>query len=430
MATDTIYAVSTPPGVSGVAVVRISGPDSGEVLSKLAGPLPKARQASLKQIRNPATADLIDEALVLWFPGPASFTGENMAEIQCHGSFAVLSALKLVLSGLDCRPADPGEFSRRAFDNQKMDLLDAEALDQVIQARDPAMLKIAQGQMGHERQEVFERWKTDLTQLQAACEALIDFPEDDLPDELVQQNQQKLDYLFKSVAALERRSALAQAISSGLEVLIVGPPNVGKSTLLNAIAGYERAIVTSIPGTTRDFVELDIQLGDFQVRFVDTAGLRETEDQVEKLGIERTQARLDQAALILSLHEKGCSPQNLETSASIWPVQSKGFDLAKRSVAAGEDGQRGLENLLEEIEQHFTHIYGEAMTDLSFQRDRQVFHVKQLADSLNLAKSQELLPEMQAEHLRQAAHALAHLSGTIHVEDVLDSLFSGFCIGK
>lgn len=427
---DTIYAVSTPPGVSGVAVMRISGPESGSRLLELSGSLPKPRQASLRSIRSPRTNNLIDEALVLWFPGPASFTGEDMAEIQCHGSLAVLNSLKGVLEDLGCRPADAGEFSRRAYDNQKIDFLDAEALDQVIQARDPAMLKIAQGQIGEARQGLFDSWKTDLIQLQAACEALIDFPEDDLPQDLIDQNQRKIRNLAAAVRDLEKRSKLAQAITSGLEVLIVGPPNVGKSSLLNAIAGYERAIVTEIPGTTRDFVELDVQLGDFQVRFVDTAGLRDTKDQVEKLGIERTEARFDKAALVLNLHERGHQPETLETDAQIWVVQSKTFDPKSRSIAVKEQDQPGLEKLLSNIEQELGRTYGPAMTDLAFQRDRQMFHVKQLADSIDLAQSADLLPEMQAEHLRHAADALAQLSGTIHVEDVLSGLFSGFCIGK
>ena len=428
--TSTIYAVSTPPGVSGVAIVRISGLGAGKALKKLAGPLPAPRLAALRYIRQPDRREVVDQALVLWFPGPASFTGEDLAEIHCHGSRAVVQLIGVALEQLGCRPAEPGAFSRRAFDNQKIDLLDAEALDQVIHARDPAMLRIAQGQRGSKRQEIFASWRTDITQLQAACAALIDFPEDDLPEDILQQNRAKLAHLYRSVEDLQRRSELAQSIASGLEVLIVGPPNVGKSTLLNAIAGYERSIVMSLPGTTRDFVELDIQLGDFAVRFVDTAGLREPQDAVEQVGIARTRARLNQAALILNLYESGQVPEDLETTSLVWPVQSKRFCTQTRSLAAGESQQLGLDHLLKEIQAYLGQTYGDAMTGLAFQRERQLFHVKRLAESLGCAQTPDLMPEIQAEQLRKAAQDLAHLSGTIHIEEILDSLFSRFCIGK
>ena len=286
------------------------------------------------------------------------------------------------------------------------------------------------GQLGHQWRQQFDMWREMLARLQAACEALIDFPDDDLPKDLLASNAQALKKLSEEAQALENRSALAQSLHQGLEILIVGPPNAGKSTLLNALAGYERAIVTAHPGTTRDFVELNLQLGPFQVTFVDTAGLRETKDVVEQQGVTRTKDRFKSAALILNLFDPNQTPQKIAATCPIWPVQTKGWIEKKRSIAAGDVGQAGVENLLIEILDFLQETYGSILNDISFQRERQLFHVKQFSKSLQEAQDLSLLPEMQAENLRQAASALAHLSGKIHVEEVLDELFSGFCIGK
>lgn len=430
--TDTIFALATPPGVSGVAVVRVSGPKTREILGRLIGKAksPAERQAELRRLCHPETGNLIDQGLILWFPGPRSFTGEDVVELHLHGGPAILAEIQSTLRVLGCRPAEAGEFSRRALDNNKLDLVSVEALDLMIQAQDPARLQMAQGQASRERQALFDSWRHILIRLQAACEALIDFPEDDLPDELVNQNREDLDDLTAQVRALEQRSDLAQQLDQGLEILLVGPPNAGKSTLLNALAGYERAIVTAQPGTTRDFVELDMRLGRFQVRFVDTAGLRETEDEIEKLGVERTQSRFETAALIMSLSDPSQHFEILDTETPVWEIRTKGLVPGSRSIAAGNKGQPGIERLLKDLEEWLDQTYGLVTEGLSFHRERQVFHVKQLGNALSEAQRNHILPELQGEHLRQAADALAHLSGRIHVEDVLDSLFSGFCIGK
>lgn len=431
----TIYAAATPPGVSGVAVVRISGPDAFSAAERLGArhALLSPRFAKLQRLKDPDTGHLLDQALVLAFPGPASFTGEDVVELHCHGSKAVIDAVLRALSRLSLRPAEPGEFSRRALQNGKMDLLGAESLDAVLHASDRAQLQIAQGQAGLQRQVLFDGYQQDLISLMAGCEALIDFPDDDLPEALLVENARRLTDLKRAVDALLARSLMAQRIDGGLEVMLVGPPNAGKSTLLNAFAGYDRAIVTKIAGTTRDFVELDMTLGPFQVRFVDTAGLHDAPaDEVEALGMERTRSRLQSAALILNMAESGQKPFDGTglAEAPIWPLETKVKSGLTGTIGAGEPGEPGVATLLEGIEFWLIETYGTALEGVAFHKERQVFHVKQLQSALDQAQAQTDFPELQGESLRHAAQALGQLSGKIHVEDVLDRLFAGFCIGK
>lgn len=427
---ETIFAQATPEGVSGVAVIRISGPRSFSLIEALGAKTPAPRQAQLSTLWDPSNKKKIDQVLVLAFLAPHSFTGEDVVEIQCHGSRAVVVALTAALRDLGAVPAEPGAFSRRALENGKMDLLDLEALDALIHANDPARLALAHGQTGRDRARTFADWRSKLTKLQAGCEALIDFPEDDLPQSLLQQNAVILSALVKQAQDLQDRSERAHLLDAGLEIALAGPPNVGKSTLLNAIAGYDRAIVSEIPGTTRDFVEVFLQIGPFQVCFVDTAGLRETDDPVESMGVARTKDRLKAAALVLNLHEADASPLPLEAACPIWNVQSKRFSPDKLSVAAGEELVPGVDDLLDRIEAWLRERFGALFQNLTFNRERQLFHVKQFTRALGSAQMADQLPELQAEHLRQASQAIAYLSGAIHVEDVLDQLFAGFCIGK
>ena len=435
IATSTIFAAATPPGISGVALVRLSGPMAFDVVRSLGGgkACQTPRTAVFTSLRDPQTDDLIDQALVLTFPAPASFTGEDVAEFHCHGSKAVLATLMQVLGRMNLRPAQPGEFARRALQNGKMDLLDVESLDSVLQATDLAQLRIAQGQVSAARQALFDSFHTDLLALMARCEVLIDFPDDDLPEVLVRESQQRLRQLLNRVENLLNRSLAAQQIENGLEVLLVGPPNAGKSTLLNAIAGYEKAIVTKIPGTTRDFVELDMALGPFSVRFVDTAGLRnQPADSIETIGIERTRTRLASAALVLNLYETGTQPLQLALSVEVpvWSIETKCAAYAPRKIGAGEPGKLGVAELLEAVQIWLQNEFGTALEGLAFQKERQMFHVKHLHEALTEAEQQADFPELQGESLRCAAQALGYLSGKIHVEDVLDLLFAGFCIGK
>ena len=431
---DTIYALATPIGVSGVAIIRISGPEAHWILSQLVADelvsKLRPRAATIHRLYDPQSGELIDEGLILWFPAPASFTGEDVIELQVHGSRAVIDKLSDVLANLGCRPANAGEFSRRSLDNGKLDLISVEALDGLIHANDPATLALAHGQAGKARQKIFDGWRSTLTRLLASCEALIDFPEDDLPPELIDENKLELESIRQAVAKLAERSELAQSLHQGLEILLAGPPNSGKSTLLNALAGYERAIVSEEPGTTRDFVELEMSMGRFHVRFVDTAGLRETQISVENKGIQRTRERFTTASLILNLHEPNQTIEEIEATCPVWNVQTKGVVQSVRSIAAGESKYPGVDDLLKEIQDWLDHTYGHVLESLSFHRERQVFHVKQILEFLDQARQDEPFPELQAEHLRQAAQALGFLSGAIHVEDVLDELFRGFCIGK
>ena len=430
MVEDTIFSLATPAGISGVAVIRISGETTLSVLENLIENVPAPRYASLKNVRDPATKRLLDQALVLWFPSPHSYTGENMAELHIHGSIAVIRALSDVLSHLNCRPAEAGEFSRRALHNGKIDLVDAESLDSLIHAKDRASLDLAHGQSSQKRQDTFNRWKHTLIELQASVEALIDFPDDDLPVSLKEKNRQDLQDLSQEVRNLVARSTLAMTLDTGLEILIVGSPNAGKSTFLNALAGYERAIVSPEAGTTRDFVELDFMLGPFQVRFVDTAGLRDAQSSLENLGIKRTLERFSSATLILNLHDATQNALKIDAPCEVWDIQTKGLVSGMRSISAEDSEQNGVETLMRDVERWLKNKYQPVLSQVSFHRERQVFHVKRMLSSLEQAQKPNILAELQAENLRQAAQELAYLSGAIHVEDVLDTLFSGFCIGK
>ncbi|MFH6785334.1 MULTISPECIES: tRNA uridine-5-carboxymethylaminomethyl(34) synthesis GTPase MnmE [Methylobacterium] len=433
---DTIFAPATGYGRTAVAVLRISGPQAGPALSALIGaPLPPARRLSLRTLREPSTGEMLDHALVAWLPGPATATGEDMAELHLHGGPAVREA---VLRSLGHRPglvlAEPGAFTRRAFLHGRMDLTAVEGLADLIEAETEAQRRQAVRQLDGALGRAVEGWRDALLDVLAGTEAALDFSDEgDVDDEA-------LSVAGHAASARVRdqiRVALAdgrrgERLRDGFTVVLAGAPNAGKSTLLNALVRRDAAIVSEIPGTTRDAIEVRCDLGGLPVLLVDTAGLRDSTDVVEAEGMARSRRRMDQADLVLWLCEPGGGPPP-PLSVPLLTVATKSdlsgpvgdADLAI-SAAAGI----GLDHLLAEIERHAAASLGAG--DALITRERQRLALERCAGHLDrvVAQGSRLPAELVAEDLRLAVRALGEVAGRVGVEDMLDRLFSSFCIGK
>lgn len=519
--TDTIVAVASGFGRAGICVVRLSGPAAGAVLAACAGGLPPPRRASLRRLRDPATDETLDHALALWFPGPASFTGEDQAELHIHGGAAVRAAvLRVLLAHPGCRAAEPGEFTRRAFAHGRLDLTAAEGLADLIESETEMQRRQAQRQLDGVLAGRVLAWRERLVGALALQEASLDFADEgDIPPDVSNAALADVAALAGEVAAAISAGRRGERLRDGFTVVIAGPPNAGKSTLLNAIAQRDVAIVSPIPGTTRDAIELRCDLEGWPVVFVDTAGLRETSDPVEAQGIARTRARIDAADLVLVLRpldgEDGVEvpgpvptllvgtkldlisdPSALttghaavETSASQAPdcltekellrrrhaeerlrAASRSTHLGlvrasrRRSAAPQHDAVgslrphpggdaegmlppkldipsmqwrvsaatgEGLTELLAEVRRRAeAALTGGADATLTRERHRQVLGDVHAA----LTRALEVAPtgatELVAEDLRLALRALGRMTGEVDVEEVLDRIFSSFCIGK
>lgn len=441
--TDTIYALASGPGRAGVAVIRVSGPRAGDALDRLAGEArPPARTAVLRRFRN-ADGDEIDRGLALWFPGPASFTGEDCVEFHVHGGPAVVSALAGALDAAGLRPAEAGEFTRRAFSNGKMDLTEAEGLADLIDAETEGQRAQALAQMTGALRILYEGWREALISVLAALEGEIDFPdEDDVPDHLGEFAAAPLDNLIHELAAHLDDERRGERVREGFVVALIGAPNAGKSSLLNRIARRDAAIVTDIPGTTRDIVEVRVVLGGFPVILADTAGLRDAADQVEAEGVRRALARAEEADLRLALVD--VSRETLTTDlkahlrpgdAVVWnkcdladahPGAPDGVEKFRVSAVTGE-GVGALEAWLTET---VTERLGRREAP-ALSRARHRAGVERALDRLRAARARVGdAPELAAADVHLGLRALEGLTGRIDVEDVLDRVFSQFCIGK
>lgn len=429
---DTIYALATARGRAGVAVIRLSGPQAHHAVAALTSvALPRVRQAALRKIL--WQEEVLDEALVLLFDAGHSFTGEAVAELQLHGSVAVVAAvLRALASQTDLRLAEAGEFTRRALENGRLDLAQVEGLADLIDAETEAQRKQALRVFAGEIGRRIEAWRPRLLRAAALMEAVIDFVDEDVPVDVTPEVRELLTGLLVELRAELAAAPLSERIRDGFEVAIIGAPNVGKSSLLNALAGREAAITSEIAGTTRDVIEVRLDLAGLPVTLLDTAGLRDTEDQIEAIGIERAVARGQAADLRVVILDKPDEALPLSLQSDDIVLLGKA-DIRERSeirMISAKTGA-GLDALIYDISAILSQ---RAVGSGSLIRERQRLAVAQAVEALESAlvevgRGLERI-ELAAEDVRRAARALDKLIGRIGVEDVLGEVFSSFCIGK
>lgn len=433
---SSIFALASGAGRGAIAIIRISGRGCDRALRHIVGDMPQARVATLRRLRHPQTREVLDRALLLWFPGPASFTGEDAAELQIHGGPAVVAAVCDALVAAGCRPAEAGEFSRRAFLNGRLDLTAAEGIADLIaaetEAQRKAALRQAEGGLGF----VLAGWDRRLLTLLAHQEAAIEFADEgDVPGDLSARIIEGASVLATEIAEHLRQGARATRLREGVRVVILGPPNVGKSSLLNRLARSDAAIVTDQPGTTRDVIDVRLNLGGVPVTLSDTAGLREAGDLIEAEGMRRARQRAADADLILLMTAQGgASDPALEPPAEILalhvhnkidlPGSPPRPDCLNISTRTGA----GLERLEATLAETIQRIAG--ITDAAtISRPRHRAALIEARDWLQEAVVAPL-PELAAEALRAARRAIGRLTGHSSVDAVLDGIFRDFCIGK
>lgn len=447
---QTIFALSSGRPPSAISVVRVSGPQAGAALACLAGKVPEPRMASRVLLRDPGR-EPIDDAVVLWFPGPASATGEDVAEFHVHGGRAVLAALFAALSGFEnVRAAEPGEFTRRGFENGKLDLTEAEALDDLIHADTDRQRRQALRQMKGLLGERARDWRARIIEASALIEAGIDFSDEgDIPAELIAPALARIESLRDEIEEVLAAQGRSERLREGLVVAISGPPNVGKSTLINLVARREVAIVSPHAGTTRDVIEVQLDLDGYPVTVIDTAGIRETADPVEQEGVRRARRRAAEADLVLWMIDAEHQEGGWRGDAPVWVVRNKvDLDIAKgarlrapagtsRGGTAGGTGFEisasrgdGVPGLIAALVA-FARDYFGSREDALIGRERQRKLLREAAHSLQCSIS--IIgqgEELAAEELRAAAYCLGRLLGRVDVEDVLDVIFREFCVGK
>ncbi|NUB07426.1 tRNA uridine-5-carboxymethylaminomethyl(34) synthesis GTPase MnmE [Azospirillum sp. Vi22] len=440
----TIFALATAPGRAGVAVVRVSGPASGDALAALTGkPLPEPRMATLVRLRDPKTGEALDDALVLRFTAPRSFTGENVVELHLHGGRAVVAGVVEALATLPgLRVAEPGEFTRRAFENGKLDLTEAEAVADLVDAETSAQRRQALRQMEGGLGTLYDGWRERLTRSLAHIEADIDFPDEDLPSGVADVARPVLDTLAAEIDAHLDDRGRGERLREGLHIAIVGAPNAGKSSLLNALARREAAIVSARAGTTRDVIEVHLDLGGYPVVLADTAGLREAAaDEVEEEGIRRALDRAARADVKVAVFDATALPTLdpatvalLDRDTVVVLNKTDVVDAAVPTVGGWEavavSARTGAG--LPELERRLTaftadRLVGSGAPALTRARHRSA--LEECRDALRRALTAPL-PELMAEDVRLASRALGRITGRVDVEDLLDVIFRDFCIGK
>jgi tRNA modification GTPase len=447
---STIFALSSGRPPVAIAVVRVSGPRAGVALEKLIGRLPQPRKAALARVRDPASGEVIDEALALWFPAPRSETGEDVAELQLHGGQAVIAGVLDALAMIEgCRPAEAGEFTRRAFENGRLDLTAVEGLADLIAAETQAQRRLAFRQLKGLIGDRAEAWRRRLIEALALVEALIDFSDEaDVPEDLLGPALHAAQQLRDEIAGVLADGRRGERLRDGLVVAIAGPPNAGKSTLLNRLARREAAIVSPYAGTTRDVIEVHLDLDGYPVTLLDTAGIRDSAEPVEQEGVRRARERAASADLVLWVIDPSAGgsaaneyPENL-VNAEVWLIRNK-IDRACASAANANKSEYkftisisaltgiGIEALTAALSAYAkTYFAATESTVITRARHRQALEETVAALDRAVARDHANGEELIAEELRSAATTLGRLTGRVDVEDILDVIFRDFCIGK
>ncbi len=434
--TDTIFALATPPGRGAIAILRLSGPETEAALTVLGAGGLKPRYAALRALTHDGRA--LDQALVLRFPAPNSYTGEDCAELHLHGGRAVVEAMSNALAALGLRPAEPGEFTRRAFENGRMDLAQAEAVADLIDAETAAQASQALGQLDGALSQTYAGFRRDLLTALALVEAEIDFPDEEVPDNLARAAGPVLDRLIVDLKAALADARRGERVRGGYRIVLIGETNAGKSSLFNALVAREAAIVTPIAGTTRDVLDADLIIGGYAVTLSDTAGLRDSADPVEAEGVRRARARAELADLRLWIR----GPDDAEGDAAGFAGPGDLLVLTKADLGAAQVGG-GFETLsvstttgqgLSELHDWIAARLARDLSGADFPAVTRERHRRRLVEALAAAEAGraalEIAPEMAGDDLRRAADALARVTGAIGVDDILGEVFSTFCIGK
>ena len=454
----TIYALSSGPGISGVAVIRLSGQDTSKAIQLLTGKeLPKPRVATLRKINKINTSELIDEGLILWFPGPESYTGEDMAEIQVHGSKAVVDALHSSLSDIEnCRLAEPGEFTKLAFQNGKINLLKAESIADLISSETEIQRQQAIKIMNGKSADQFNFLREKLLKILSHVEAKIDFPEEDLPNNVLDEIKNSSDEVINKIKKILNDQKVGERIREGFKIAIVGPTNAGKSSFMNYLSNRDVAIVSEIAGTTRDVIETHLNINGYPVIISDTAGIRDSKDEIEKKGIKLALQKAEESDLkIVVLH-----PENLDFKPFLEDSNSENtiVVLNKSDIKLGKPPGIGnyfrfnhLGKNLKDINIIHTSIKEEenlvdlinaikeklknkfiSSDDILITRERHRQHLQQCLDHLNNFNQKKEIEDFDkaAEDLRLATRHLGMIVGKVDVEEILGSIFNDFCIGK
>ena len=442
----TIYALSTGPGLSGVAIIRISGPKASKIIESLTSKeIPKPRVATLRKINNINTSELIDEGIILWFPGPYSYTGEDMAEIHVHGGRAIILAIQNELAKIkNCRLAEPGEFTKLAFQNGKINLLKAESIADLISAETEIQRLQAVKIMNGESSKKFNQLREKLLKILSFVEAKIDFPEEDIPDENLKQIKKDSEYVSSEIKKILNDQRIGEIIREGFKIAIIGPTNAGKSSLINNLSNREVAIVSEIAGTTRDVVETRLNIDGYPVVISDTAGIRDSKDEIEKKGIKLSLKKAENADLKLvvvdakNIDLSGFLKDLLKTDAILVVNKS---DLLKKDlnseisklnpVIISLKDNLNIGKLISKIKNKLKNKFI-SEEDILITRERHRQHLVQCSDYLKnfLEKNDKKDFDKAAEDLRLATRHLGMIVGKVDVEEILGSIFNDFCIGK
>lgn len=447
MDNKTIYALSTVYGKSGVAVIRVSGSNAKDVIEKMTNigtVYLKPRYAYFTDIKDVASRETLDKAVVLYFKGPHSFTGEDIVEIQCHGSRAVLGSILNSLSNIEnLRLAEPGEFSRRAFYNGKMDLTEAEGLADLIDAETSEQQKYAIRQMEGGLKNLYEGWRQELLKVYAYMEAYIDFPEEDIPESIKESNLNTVFKLIKEIGEHLQNSNHSERLREGFRVVIAGPANAGKSSLLNAVVKRNAAIVSDIAGTTRDAVDVNLDIKGYPVIFTDTAGIRSSEDVIEKQGIEIAFNKIREADLVLGLFDASVDTPDIfheikkESENKLLYIANKCDKLTFEQCSEFErvgcllisaKYNQGVDKLIDYIAEYIGKNFTSG-SNLIITRQRYREALQECVANLRRFNFDKEI-ELSAEDIRLAARELGKITGRIEVEEILDKIFGSFCIGK